>query len=60
MTYAVDAKEGIPLPAQMLGTPEDPRGSAITGGDVMIKVNCRATYSDFKRFETSARIVVPK
>lgn len=44
----------------MLGTPEDTRGSAITGGDIMTKVSCRATYSDFKRFETSARIVVPK
>ena len=31
--------------------------SQFSGEDTMTKINCRATYSDFKRFETGARIV---
>jgi hypothetical protein len=60
VTYAFERKLGILVPAEMLETYEAPMRSAFTGEDNMTKVNCRATYSDFKRFETSARIVEPK
>jgi hypothetical protein len=60
VTYAVEPKLGILVPAEMLETYEAPMRSAFTGEDNMTKVNCRATYSDFKRFETSVKIVIPK
>ena len=60
VTYAFEPKLGILVPAEMLETYEAPMRSAFTGEDNMTKVNCRATYSDFKRFETSGRLVVPK
>jgi hypothetical protein len=60
VTYAFEPKLGILVPAEMLETYEAPMRSAFTGEDNMTKVNCRATYSDFKRFETSARVVVPR
>jgi hypothetical protein len=40
---------------------EDYQGLSVnraTGRDRIAKVNCRATYSDFKMFETSGRVVV--
>ena len=60
VTYTLEPKLGILVPAEMLETYEAPMRSAFTGEDNMTKVNCRATYSDFKRFETSAKIIVPK
>jgi hypothetical protein len=60
VTYAIEPKLGILVPAEMLETYEAPMRSAFTGEDNMTRVNCRATYSDFKRFETSGRLVVPK
>jgi VWFA-related protein len=60
VTYALEPKLGMLVPAEMLETYEAPMRSAFTGEDNMTKVNCRATYSDFKRFETSGRLVVPK
>ena len=60
VTYGFEPKLGILVPAEMLETYEAPMRSAFTGEDNMTKVNCRATYSDFKRFETSGRLVVPK
>jgi hypothetical protein len=57
VTYALEPKLGILVPAEMLETYEAPMRSAFTGEDNMTKVNCRATYSDFKRFETSATLV---
>jgi hypothetical protein len=60
VTYALEPKLEILVPAEMLETYEAPMRSAFTGDDNMTKVNCRATYSDFKRFETAARLVVPK
>ncbi len=56
--YERDARLGMMLPARMReiyrGTlPPEDGGRAAT-------VECDARYSDFKRFGTSARIVVPK
>ena len=58
VTYAADPKLGILVPAEMLETYEAPMRSAFTGDDNMTKINCRATYSDFKRFETSGKLIV--
>ena len=59
-TYAFDARLGILVPTEMLETYEAPMRSQFTGEDNMTKINCRATYTDFKRFETSGRLVTPK
>jgi len=58
VTYALDAKLNILVPAEMLESYQAPMRSAFTGDDEMTRVNCRATYSDFRRFETSGRLVV--
>ncbi|MCX6538113.1 MAG: hypothetical protein NT151_04150 [Acidobacteria bacterium] len=60
VTYTLEPKLGILVPAEMLETYEAPMRSTFTGEDNMTKVNCRATYGDFKRFETSGKFVVPK
>jgi hypothetical protein len=60
VTCDLEPKLAILVPAEMLETYEAPMRSAFTGKDNKTRVNCRATYSDFKRFETSARPVVPK
>jgi hypothetical protein len=59
VTYRQDPSLGLLVPAEMLETYEGPSRSAFTGNETVSKINCRATYSDFKRFETGAR-VVPK
>ena len=43
----------------MLETYEGPSLNTFTGNEEINKINCSATYSDFKRFETSGR-VLPK
>jgi hypothetical protein len=50
---------GLLVPAEMLETYEAPAVNRFTGREEISRINCRATYSDFKRFETGAR-VVPK
>lgn len=59
VTYRQEPNLGLLVPAEMLETYEGPTRSAFTGNESVTKINCRATYSDFKRFETGAR-VVPK
>jgi hypothetical protein len=58
VTYAAEPKLGILVPAEMLETYEAPMRSAFTGEDNMTKINCRATYSEFKRFETSGKLIL--
>jgi len=60
VTYATEARLGLLVPSEMLETYEAPVRNPVSGEDEMVKINCRATYSDFKRFETSGRLVVPK
>lgn len=57
VTYTQEPKLGLLVPAEMLETYEGPTRSAFTGDESITKINCRATYSDFKRFETGARVV---
>jgi hypothetical protein len=57
-SYRLDDRLGLLVPADMT---EDYQGVSVnraTGRDRVIRINCRATYSDFKRFETSGRVVV--
>jgi hypothetical protein len=48
------------LPAEMRETYEGPWVGGTTNQEALTKVNCHATYSDFKRFETSGRVVIQK
>jgi VWFA-related protein len=60
VTYRLEPKFGLLVPSVMLETYEGPTLSQFTGEESVTKINCRATYSDFKRFETSGRVVIPK
>jgi len=60
VTYKQEPRLGALVPAEMLETYEGMTRSAFTGNESPTKINCRATYSDFRRFETSARVGVPK
>ncbi len=60
VTYRTDPKLGFLVPAEMIETYEGPAVNRFTGTEGISKVNTRATYSDFKRFETSATLSIPK
>lgn len=57
VSYKPNPALGILVPAEMLESYEGV--AAIGGRESLSHVRCRATYSDFKRFQTGAR-VVPK
>jgi len=56
-TYKLDERIGLLLPAEMVEEYQGVSRNQATGEDRITKINCRATYSDFKKFETSGRIV---
>ena len=59
-SYKLDRRLGLLLPIEMV---EEYQGVSVnrgTGKDRITKINCRATYSDFKKFETGGRLVIPK
>jgi hypothetical protein len=58
VTYKTDAKLGFLVPAEMLETYEGPWKDSLTSAEGTTKINCRATYSDFKRFDTSNQIII--
>jgi hypothetical protein len=58
VSYKPDAKLAILVPAEMVEIYESPYRSRFNDTESMSKVNCRAAYSDFKRFETSGRVVI--
>jgi len=58
--YKRNGRLGMLLPAEMRETYEGPWVGRTTGREALTKVSCVATYSDFKRFETSGRVVIPK
>jgi hypothetical protein len=60
VTYRQEPRLGLLVPSEMLETYEGPTRSQFTGNESVTRINCRATYSEFKRFETSGRVVVPK
>jgi hypothetical protein len=56
VSHRRDAKLGGWLPARM----EETYSQTRTGGAIREEIHCLATYSNYRRFETSARIVPPK
>jgi VWFA-related protein len=60
VTYRRDDRLGLLLPAEMVEMYEGPAVSRPSGKETVTRITCRATYSDFKRFETGGRVVVPK
>ena len=57
---STDERLGELLPAEMVDQYQGVSLNRATGGYRITRINCRATYSDFKKFETSGRIVVVK
>jgi len=60
VTYRLEPRFGLLVPSVMLETYEGPSLSQFSGEESATKINCRATCSGFKRFETSGRVVVQK
>ena len=60
VSYKNDPRLGLLVPEKMMETYEGPTVNTFTGQEEVNKINCSATYSDFRRFETSGRIVAPK
>jgi hypothetical protein len=58
VSYRPDAKLAMLVPVEMVEIYESPYRSRFNDTESMSKVNCRAAYSDFKRFEASGRVVV--
>jgi VWFA-related protein len=60
VTYRPDARLGLLVPDEMRETYEGAWTRRTTNEEALTKINCVATYSDFKRFETGGRVVEPK
>jgi hypothetical protein len=58
VTYKRDARLDLLLPGEMVELYESPFRSQFNNTESMSKVNCRATYADFKRFETGGRVII--
>jgi hypothetical protein len=57
VTYRADPAIGLLVPIEMRETYQAPAVNRFTGNEEFSTVNCRATYSHFKKFETGARLV---
>jgi hypothetical protein len=64
VSYSFESRFGLLLPVTMeesySGEVWEPSGREDRPRSALVAVECRATYSEFKRFETSGRLVVPK
>ena len=58
VSYRFDAGLGLLVPDKMLETYEGPTVNRFSGAEEISKVNCSATYSDFRRFQTSGRVLI--
>jgi hypothetical protein len=58
VSYKPDSRLSLLVPGEMVEIYESPYRSQFNDTESMSKVNCRATYSDFKRFETSGKVVI--
>jgi hypothetical protein len=58
VNYKVDEHLGMLVPGEMLETYESPRPNALSAQDGVARVNCRATYGDFKRFAVTTNWIV--
>ena len=64
VTYGLDSRLGLLVPLEMresytgmMARPDDVPGA---GNEGPMEIGGRATYSDYRRFETSGRVIVPK
>ena len=60
VTYRRDAKLGMRLPAEMVEHPENMSGKTSWGGAGKVWVEGKCTYSNFRRFETTAKMILVK
>jgi hypothetical protein len=60
VTYELNSTVGFLVPAEMLETYEGPRRNSLSAVDGTTKISCRATYSDFRRFESTTKWSAPK
>ena len=60
VSYKYNAKLESLVPAEMRETYEAPRANSLSPEAGSTKITCRATYADFRRFETGASLSVPK
>lgn len=60
VSYGVDVRLGLMVPTEMRESYEGPLGAARTINVDDQRIVGRATYSDFRRFETSGRVIIPK
>jgi hypothetical protein len=62
--YGQDARLGLLVPLEMReshkGTMARPAGVPEAGGEAPMEIGGVATYSNYRRFETSGRVIVPK
>jgi hypothetical protein len=57
VTYREDAALGLLVPDSMMERYEGPSANRFSGAEQLSIVSCRASYSGFRRFETSGRII---
>ncbi len=60
VTYRRDPKLGVRVPAEMLERPESLSGKRSFGPPGRAWVEGKCTYSNYRRFETAAKLVPPK
>jgi len=60
VSYAMDERLNLLVPAEMRESYEGPFGQSTVSTVDSQRIVCRATYSDFRRFETSGRVIIPK
>lgn len=62
--YGYDDRLGLLVPREMRESYVAPSVSgnadSSSGREELTRIGCRATYSDYRRFETSGRVVIPK
>lgn len=58
--YRHDTRLGLLLPSVMRESYQGLTVSAVTRQEATFKITSRATYSDFKRFDTTTRFTIPK
>jgi hypothetical protein len=58
VSYRTEPRLELLVPAEMVEIYESPFRSQFNNTESMSKVNCRATYADFKRFETGGRVII--
>jgi len=59
-SYRVEERLGLLVPTEMVEEYQGVTAIRGSGVDRITRINCRATYSDFKRFETGGRVVIQK